>query len=48
MDHPFEKILLATEHTEFDSGSERVAIEMARRCNLPLSVVVPVVTNPEA
>ncbi len=46
MHHPFEKILLATEHTEFDSGSERVAIEMAKRCNLPLSVVVPVVTNP--
>ncbi len=47
MDHPFRNILLATERTEFDSGAERVALEMARRCNLPLSVVVPVLSNPE-
>ena len=47
MDHPFKNILLATERTEFDSGAERVALEMARRCNLPLSVVVPVLSNPE-
>ena len=47
MDHPFKKILLATEHTEFDAGSERVALEMAKRCGLPLAVVVPVLTNPE-
>ena len=45
MDHPFRKILLATEHTEFDAGSERVALDMAKRCGLPLSVVVPVVSS---
>lgn len=47
MSHPFANILLATEHTEFDSGSERVALEMAKACGLPLSVVVPVSSNPE-
>ncbi|MDE2118634.1 MAG: universal stress protein [Betaproteobacteria bacterium] len=47
VNHPFERILLATEHTEFDSGSERVAFEMARRCGLPLMAVLPVVSNPE-
>ncbi len=47
MSHPFGNILLATEHTEFDSGSERVALEMAKACGLPLSVVVPVSSNPE-
>lgn len=47
MNHSFERILLATEHTEFDSGSERVAFEMAQRCGLPLMAVLPVVSNPE-
>ncbi len=47
MKHPFERILLATEHSEFDSGAERVAFEMARRCEARLAVVVPVVSNPE-
>lgn len=47
MTHPFERILLATEHTEFDAGAERLAFELAKRCSLPLAVVVPVVTNPE-
>ncbi len=47
MTHPFERILLATEHTEFDAGAERVAFELAKHCGLPLSVVVPVVSNPE-
>lgn len=47
MDHPFHRILLATEHTEFDSGAERVALELARRCALPLMAVVPVASNPE-
>lgn len=45
--HPFERILLATEHTEFDSGSERVALDLAKRYGVPLDVVVPVVSNPE-
>jgi hypothetical protein len=43
----FERILLATEHTDFDVGSERVAIELARHCDLPLMVVLPLVSNPE-
>lgn len=47
MAHPFERILLATEHTEFDSGAERIAFELARRCGSPLSAVVPVISNPE-
>ncbi len=47
MTHPFERILLATEHTEFDAGAERVAFELARRCEIPLAAVVPVVSNPE-
>lgn len=47
MNHPFERILLATEHTEFDSGAERVALDMAYRCGVPLAAVLPVVSNPE-
>lgn len=47
MDHPFHRILLATEHTEFDTGAERVALELAHRCQIPLMAVVPVVSNPE-
>lgn len=47
MTHPFERILLATEHTEFDAGAERLAFDLARRCGLPLAAVIPVVSNPE-
>lgn len=47
MSQPFKRLLLATEHTEFDSGAERVAFEMARHCDLPLFSVLPVVSNPE-
>jgi nucleotide-binding universal stress UspA family protein len=47
MSHPFERVLLATEHTEFDAGAERLALDLAKRCGLPLSVVLPVVSNPE-
>jgi nucleotide-binding universal stress UspA family protein len=47
MSHPFERILLATEHTEFDSGAERVAFEIAQVCEVGLAAVVPVVSNPE-
>lgn len=45
--HPFSRILLATEHTEFDAGAERVAFAMAKRCGVPLRVVVPIASNPE-
>jgi len=43
----FRKLLLATEHTEFDAGAERVALAMARHCGLPLEAIVPLVSNPE-
>lgn len=47
MTHPFERLLLATEHTEFDSGAEKLAFALAKKCGLPLSAVVPVASNPE-
>lgn len=47
MDYPFNRILLATEHTEFDAGAERLAFAMAKRCGVPLRVVVPLLSNPE-
>ena len=43
----FSQLLLATEHTEFDTGAEAVAISMAQRCHLPLATVLPLVSNPE-
>lgn len=43
----FQRILLATEHTDFDAGAERLSMELARRCGLPLSAVLPLVSNPE-
>lgn len=46
-DYPFSRILLATEHTEFDVGAERVAIAMAKQTGLPLHVVFPLLSNPE-
>ncbi|MDD4911842.1 MAG: universal stress protein [Sideroxydans sp.] len=45
--YPFNKIMLATEHTEFDVGAERLAFAMAKRCGVPLHVVVPLLSNPE-
>ncbi len=45
--YPFSRILLATEHSEFDAGAERIAFAMAKRCGVPLRVVVPIVSNPE-
>ena len=47
MTPPFARLLLATEHTEFDAGAETLALAMARRCGLPLVAVLPVVSNPE-
>lgn len=46
-EYPFERILLATEHTEFDVGAERLAFAMAKRCGVPLRAVLPVESNPE-
>jgi hypothetical protein len=39
--------LLATEHSEFDVGAERVALALAARCGVPLATVLPMVGNPE-
>ncbi len=41
------RLLLATEHSEFDAGAERVAFALAKREIKPLPVVLPVVSNPE-
>ena len=43
----FTRLLLATEHTEFDSGAENVGLALAKRCQRPLAVVLPLVSNPE-
>lgn len=43
----FNRLLLATEGSDFDIGSERLALAMAQRCQLPLAVVIPMVSNPE-
>ncbi len=43
----FQRLLLATEHTDFDAGAERVALAMAGHCRLPLAVILPLVSNPE-
>jgi nucleotide-binding universal stress UspA family protein len=43
----FARLLLATEHSEYDTGAEALAFALARRCGLPLAVVLPVVSNPE-
>ncbi len=44
---PLRRIALMTQWTEFDSGAERVALELAQRVKLPLTVVVPLLSNPE-
>jgi nucleotide-binding universal stress UspA family protein len=43
----FTRLLLATEHTEFDVGAERVAFELARQRGVPLAAVLPFVSNVE-
>jgi nucleotide-binding universal stress UspA family protein len=47
MGAPFARMLLATEHTEFDAGAETLAMALARHCALPLTAVLPIVSNPE-
>lgn len=47
MADPFRTILLATQGTEFDAGAERLALDLAARCGLPLHAVLPLVSNPE-
>src|SRR5512134_1643334 len=41
------RILLVTQWTEFDAGAERVAAELAQKLGSRLSVVVPLLSNPE-
>jgi hypothetical protein len=43
----FKSLLLATEHSESDSGAEALALALARRCGLALCAVLPVAGNPE-
>lgn len=43
----FSRLLLATEHTAFDTGAEALALAMAQRCGLPLAAVLPLASNPE-
>ena len=43
----FARPLLATEHTEYDSGSEPLALALARKCDAPLAIVLPLLSNPE-
>lgn len=47
MTFSFNRILLATEHTEFDAGAERLAFELAKECATPLLGVLPMVSNVE-
>jgi nucleotide-binding universal stress UspA family protein len=43
----FQRLLLATERTEFDAGAERLALALAQRCQRPLHVVMPLASNAE-
>jgi nucleotide-binding universal stress UspA family protein len=47
MEIPWTRILLATEHTEFDVGAERLALDLARQRGLRLTGVLPIVSNDE-
>jgi hypothetical protein len=44
---PFARLLLATEHGEFDMGAEALAFALARQQGLPLAALLPVLSNPE-
>lgn len=43
----FEKLLLATDGSEYADGAVRLALEMARRCGASLTVLTVVLSNPE-
>jgi nucleotide-binding universal stress UspA family protein len=43
----FSRLLLATEHGEFDTGAETLAFALARARRVPLAGVLPMVSNPE-
>jgi nucleotide-binding universal stress UspA family protein len=44
---PFARILLATEHSEFDAGAEALAFALARHSGRALAAVLPVAGNAE-
>lgn len=44
---PFNRLLLATECSEFDRAAEKMAFTLAQHCRLPLAAVLPMVSNPE-
>jgi len=44
---PYARLLLATEHTDFDVGAERIALALAAAWRVPLAVVIPIVSNAE-
>jgi hypothetical protein len=46
-DTPFRRLLLATEHGEFDRGAEALGLALARHCALPLAAVLPLTSNAE-
>jgi nucleotide-binding universal stress UspA family protein len=47
MDTRLRRIALMTQWTEFDSGAERMALALAQKGQLALSIVVPLLSNPE-
>lgn len=47
MPAPFQRVLLATEHSIYDGGAETLALALARAWALPLQAVLPVPGNPE-
>jgi len=44
---PWQRVLLATERTEFDAGAERLAFALAQRSGRPIGAVVPALVNAE-
>lgn len=46
-DAPFARLLLATEHGEFDRGAEALGLALALHCRLPLAAVLPLTSNAE-
>lgn len=47
MPRPFQRLLLATEHSVYDGGAETLAFALARRGGIALAAVLPMVSNPE-
>lgn len=43
----FDKLLLATDGSEFSAGAVRLALAIAKKCDVPLTAMTVVVSNPE-